>query len=119
MIRRWLAPVCALVGIALVVNCAQGSRPQLGDDDDPMHDASTQPDGRNSVTDAPPPMADAAPPPDATVLPPDAPPDAPVSQLFCTQNSECTNAGECCFTVGGAGLCVPGTVLGGICFPVQ
>jgi hypothetical protein len=40
--------------------------------------------------------------------------------LFCTTNSQCTNAGECCVTLGGPnGFCGPGTVLAGQCFPVN
>ena len=40
--------------------------------------------------------------------------------LFCTTNSQCTNAGECCLTLGGpSGFCGPGTVVLGSCLPVN
>ncbi|MBA3456158.1 MAG: hypothetical protein H0T42_23870 [Deltaproteobacteria bacterium] len=36
----------------------------------------------------------------------------------CTNNAGCTFPGECCFTLGGgAGICTPGTVFAGSCFP--
>ncbi|HEY4182487.1 MAG TPA: hypothetical protein VGM90_36900 [Kofleriaceae bacterium] len=47
----------------------------------------------------------------------DAPPG---SGLFCSANSECTNAGECCFTFLGAsstGVCTTGDVVFGVCIP--
>lgn len=45
--------------------------------------------------------------------------DAP-SGPFCTANSQCTVAGECCLTVGGPqGFCAPGTVVFGECFPIN
>lgn len=42
--------------------------------------------------------------------------DAP-SGPFCGGNSECTVSGECCFTLGGPGVCVPGTPFAGSCIP--
>ena len=47
------------------------------------------------------------------------PQDAPAqSGLFCTGNSQCTNAGECCVTLGGPqGFCGPGQVVLGQCVP--
>jgi hypothetical protein len=40
------------------------------------------------------------------------------SSLFCTTNSQCTNAGECCVTLGGpSGFCAPGVVVLGQCVP--
>ncbi|MBX3158290.1 MAG: hypothetical protein KF773_20140 [Deltaproteobacteria bacterium] len=121
MIRRWLAPVCcALVAMGLVATCASGgSRLNGGDDDDggPVHDAPKQLDASPLLVDAAPQPIDAK-LPDAAVLPPDAPPDAPVSSLFCTSNNMCTNAGECCLTLGGPqGFCAPGVVIAGVCFP--
>ena len=54
----------------------------------------------------------------------DAPIDAPIDAMpdagpggDCTTNPECTFPGECCFTIGGPGICVPGDVLLGTCFP--
>lgn len=46
-------------------------------------------------------------------------PDASTSGgVFCTGNSQCTNAGECCVTLGGPqGFCGPGTVVLGQCVP--
>ena len=53
--------------------------------------------------------------------PPDAPPDAPIDAGpggVCMTNAGCTFPGECCFTLGGgAGICTPGVVFGGTCFP--
>ena len=60
---------------------------------------------------------------DAGVVHMDAPqvsqtPDASTSGVFCTGNSQCTNAGECCVTLGGPqGFCGPGTVVLGTCVP--
>lgn len=47
------------------------------------------------------------------------PQDAPVSSgPFCTANNQCTNAGECCVTLGGpSGFCAPGDIVLGQCFP--
>lgn len=47
------------------------------------------------------------------------PQDAPAqSGPFCTANSQCTNAGECCVTLGGPqGFCAPGQVVLGQCVP--
>lgn len=37
---------------------------------------------------------------------------------FCSTNSQCTVAGECCVTLGGpSGFCAPGTVVLGACVP--
>ena len=71
--------------------------------------------------------------PDARLSgPPDAPtfsvPDAstqgtidalpPGSNLFCSTHSDCTTAGECCFTFGQPpGFCVVGTEIGPLCLP--
>ena len=46
-------------------------------------------------------------------------PDAGGSgSIFCTGNSQCTNAGECCVTLGGPqGFCGPGQVVLGQCVP--
>jgi hypothetical protein len=70
------------------------------------------------------PGVDAAPPLDAPGQV-DATPsmtiDAPAgSGLFCTDNTQCTNAGECCFNFLGAsdtGVCTTGDILFGVCFP--
>ncbi len=82
---------------------------------DPKLDASTgQKDAHYVVADAPPHAdgrtADAVVPHDAAV-------DAP-SGPFCTDNSQCTTAGECCVTLGGpSGFCAPGQVVLGQCVP--
>jgi hypothetical protein len=60
---------------------------------------------------------------DATMVVPDAfvPQDAPAvidSAIFCTANSQCTNAGECCIILGSPpGICGTGVIIGGTCFP--
>ena len=79
------------------------------------------------------PWVDAAPVPDATHFAdgsttsfPDAslpPPDGgmsgdALSGLSCMVNEDCTVAGECCFVLGGIGICVAGTELPtGDCLP--
>lgn len=47
------------------------------------------------------------------------PQDAPPNQgPFCTANSQCTTAGQCCVTLGGPnGFCAPGSIVLGQCFP--
>ncbi len=96
----------ALVWAVLLGACAHGGSTEPTDA--PVN--SHHDDAPNNVTvDAPP---DAFIPPDAAV-----PPD---SAFICTANSQCTNAGECCFIVSsGTGFCTPGTILGGTCFPIQ
>ena len=104
----WTAIVCA----ALASACATGTNTNGGTNIDaavpPHHDAP------HVNGDAPVGKMDAAvvidaPPPDAAV-------DA-ASSLFCTDNSQCTNAGECCFTLGGQGLCTNGQIVLGACIP--
>lgn len=99
--------------------CASGGKSEDtgGGDDVPDVDAAvTHQDANTSVTpDAPTVPADAAvPTPDAFV-----PPDAPPNSLFCTDNAQCTNAGECCLTFGQSmGFCAPGTIVLGACVPI-
>lgn len=87
---------------------------------DAVPDAAVKRDASTSVTpDAPQLTIDAALPIDAAVPVIDAavPIDAPTGP-FCTANSQCTVAGECCITLGGPqGFCGPGTVVLGECFP--
>lgn len=117
---RWVLVSASLaVACVLVVACASGGA--KGNDsvdagDDTRQDASvTPPDGGTTM----PPDA-AQPKPDASVPMADAfvPPDAPPNSIFCSSNSQCTVAGECCFTFGGPmGFCTPGTVVLGQCVP--
>jgi len=106
----WTAVVYALVMTA----CATGTT-----NNGTNTDAAVQPhhdDAAHVATDAPAVRVDAAVVPDAFV-PRDAAPDA-ASSLFCTDNSQCTNSGECCITLGGPqGFCGPGVVLLGQCVP--
>ncbi len=38
--------------------------------------------------------------------------------IFCTTSAQCTTAGTCCFSLGGMGLCIPGTEpIPGVCLP--
>ena len=108
----WTALVFALLGSA----CATGT---MNNGNGGQTDAAVQPhhdDAAHGVADAPPVKMDAGVVPDAFV-PPDAPPDA-ASSLFCTDNSQCTNTGECCITRGGPqGCCGPGTIFLGECIP--
>lgn len=72
--------------------------------------------------DAPPANIDAFVPPIDAFVPVDAfvppTPDASTDGNFCTAQSQCTDAGECCvdFT-SGLGICGPGTLIGTVCFP--
>ncbi len=104
----------ALVSAALACGCATGTNTNGGSNIDaavqPHHD-----DAAHVNSDAPVVKMDAgvvidAPRPDAAV-------DA-ASSLFCTDNSQCTNSGECCITLGGPqGFCGPGVVVLGACVP--
>lgn len=109
-----------IVCIALSLGaCASGGQP----DNEGVQDAATTggPHDASNVTtpDAPKIRMDGGvvtPPQDSQVsqLPPDAAQQGP----FCTANNQCTNAGECCVTLGGpSGFCAPGTVVLGQCFP--
>lgn len=107
--------------------CAQAG--DAGDDDD----TGGTPDASAGFPDAPTggfPDAPTGGFPDAPISgTPDAPisgtPDAPVSGTpdapsgpFCTDNSQCTVAGECCLTLGNpSGFCAPGTEFNGECIP--
>jgi len=111
---RW-----ALVYAVFVGACATGGMNGGGGGDDvgeKMDAAVTaKQDARTSVT------PDASGMMDASVVVQDAfvpQPDA-ASSLFCTSNSDCTNSGECCFAIQGQGLCVPGTIVLGQCFPIN
>lgn len=111
------AIVCASIYVLLGVACATGG--QNGDD---KIDASTSghQDASNVLSpDAPRVRMDAAvtTPQDAQVS--QVPQDAPAQQgPFCSANSQCTTAGQCCVTLGGPnGFCAPGTVVLGQCVP--
>jgi len=68
---------------------------------------------------------DATPFPDADLRQPDAAPNVvydaapagtPDGGLFCESSSVC-GSGECCFSLGGPGFCVPGEEVIGVCLP--
>jgi len=106
----------ALALALMVTGCANAGTPGVGGGDDApidapngKHDANVAPNDSSSHSDA---AVDA-------FVATDAAPDAP-SGPFCANNSQCTNAGECCVTLGGAmGFCAPGTVVLGQCLPSQ
>ncbi len=106
----------ALVCVWMIAGCATGT----STNGNGPQDASPQHDGQHVA-------ADAAVKHDAGMTSHDAfvPHDAPAqttdaaSARFCTMNSQCTNAGECCLIIGGAGLCSPGTIVLGTCLPIQ
>ena len=107
----------AIAAGGAVAACATGGA-NAGDDTGDKMDAAVKPIDASMVTiDAPKPMVDASVPmPDAFTPPPDAPPGS----LFCMSNAQCTTAGECCVTLGGTmGVCAPGTVILGQCFPIN
>ena len=104
----------ALVFAALACGCATGTNTNGGTNVDaavtPHHD-----DASHVTADAPSVKMDAG-VRDAPVQM-DAPADA-ASALFCTSDSQCTNSGECCITLGQpTGLCGPGTIVLGACIP--
>jgi hypothetical protein len=101
----------SLAIVLLACACAAGG---VAGQEGKMDAPSQQRDGSFVTDDAPKRPPDArpvdAPPPDAAI-------DAP-SGPFCSTNSQCTTAGECCVTLGGpAGFCAPGTVVLGVCVP--
>src|SRR5688572_6381926 len=108
--------VCASIYVLVGIACATGGQ------HDGQIDANTSAhqDASNVTTpDAPRVRMDAAvtPQQDAQVV--QVPQDAPTqSGPFCSTNSQCTVAGECCVTLGGPnGFCAPGDVVLGQCFP--
>ena len=114
---RWslVCAVCVVAWLVLAFACAHGGSTG-GDNQDAnvevpidapamvKQDSSTMVDAKadGSVI-----MQDAFVPPQQ---------DAP-SGPFCMNNSQCTNAGECCIAINMVGFCAPGTVIAGICFP--
>jgi hypothetical protein len=107
------------IALSFVAACATGGQE---DTHGTVQDAAAGPHDASNVTpplDAPKARMDGGvtQSPDAQVsqLPPDA---APQSGPFCTANNQCTNAGECCVTLGGpSGFCAPGSVVLGQCVP--
>lgn len=97
--------------------CAQGGSSDPSDANNGTNDARPI-DAPNATNDAPVLPADAmidAGPVDASLG--DAPPG---TGLFCTEHTQCTTAGECCFDFLGqapTGVCAQGTVFLGECLP--
>lgn len=105
-----LARVARVAAVVVVVGgCANAGN---GSDDPVRVDAATARDAAATI--------DAAVPVDARVVvdAPAPPLDAPPGSLFCTANSQCTVAGECCLDLGGSmGFCTAGTIFLGECTP--
>jgi hypothetical protein len=100
---------CAWFVAVFGAACATGGSSNGGE---PADAAVVHHDAQHVTGDAP--KGDAR-PADAFVAV-DAPPAD--SGLFCTANNQCTNAGECCVTLGGpSGFCAPGSVVFGQCVP--
>jgi hypothetical protein len=114
----------ALMMIAAASGCAQGVSDGNGV---PDARAVTFPDANPNAPDGGNPFPDAHSGfPDANQSFPDgnvSTPDAGGSGLFCSTDADCnTGAGECCFAIQGAGVCVVGdpTLLAiGVCFPAS
>jgi hypothetical protein len=110
----------ALRGLALALmvgSCANAGQPGpagSGDDEQPKIDAAVKHDSNTSQPDTPPPIDGSI---DSTPIMIDAAIDSGTTSLFCNGNSECTVAGECCFSLSGPGFCVPGQVIFGTCLP--
>lgn len=98
----------------MVWSCANAGNPGAGDDMPAKIDASVKRDSNTSQPDTPPPIDAAI---DGQTVMIDAMIDAGQTSLFCNGNSECTVAGECCFSLSGPGFCVPGTPFAGACIP--
>jgi len=109
--------VGALIYFLVGAACATGG--QNGDDKVDASTSSHQDASNVTSPDAPHVRMDAGvtQQQDAQVV--QVPQDAPAqSGLFCSTNSQCTVAGECCVTLGGPnGFCAPGDVVLGQCFP--
>ena|SRR5258705_5163873 len=106
--------VCALFVVACARGGENGSSDATGKTDaSERRDSSmnSQIDGHN--------QADASIATDANVIVIDAfvPPVDAASAFFCTMDSQCTNAGQCCLSINGAGFCGNGVVVFGTCIP--
>lgn len=109
--------VFVLFGVSACASGGQGGSPDPGN----QVDAGGQ---SHPVDAGSGPQVDAAPAIDAAVQTDAAPSmtiDAPAgSGLFCENNGQCTNAGECCFNFLGAsdtGVCTTGDIVFGVCIP--
>jgi hypothetical protein len=103
-----------LISVAVLVGCAAAGSAEESQTDAAVnvhHDAHVTPLDSPKQIDAS--FGDGAIPIDASVVMP----DSGGEPLICTDNSQCTNAGDCCFTLGGPGFCVPGTIFLGACIP--
>lgn len=115
--RRLLALAFAFASLAFI-GCAQGTSDGPSGNKPDAHVGSNTPDafvGSNT------PDAFVGNQPDAFVQPPaDAnvsTPDAPVTSGFCTTDNDCDVAnGQCCFQLGGSGVCIP-LDSAGLCLP--
>lgn len=107
--RPQVARMVALVVAVVAGGCANAGN---GGDDPVRVDAAMARDATAPI--------DAAVAVDARVVidAPSAPLDAPPGSLFCTANSQCTVAGECCLDLGGSmGFCTEGDIFLGECIP--
>lgn len=107
----------ALVWAVLLGACAHGGSTEPTDA--PVNNSHHDDASNNVNVDAPPDAKiDSMVIPDAFV-PQDA--ATPVDSAFiCSSNSQCTNAGECCFYISSPpGFCTPGTIIFGGCVPIQ
>jgi hypothetical protein len=118
---RWsfVCAVCVAAWLAFAFSCATGGQSGGNQDanvDTPQDAAINvkQDSSTSMLGDAP--HADASLPTQDAFVPMQ---DAGSSGPFCMSNSQCTNAGECCLSINGVGFCAPGTVIAGVCFPIQ
>lgn len=93
---------------AALIGCAEGG------EDTTTADAATFDSG--GFADADTVDAPTSPPADARPLA-DSMPSGDAGSFMCVIHTDCVVAGECCFSAGGPGICVKGTVFSDICLP--
>jgi hypothetical protein len=104
--------IARFLWLAAVSGCAVATSASVGNDAAVDHK-----DAHVVVTIDSPRAIDASPLQDSSPLIDAPPPDAAPEPLICNSNPECTTPGDCCFSLGGPGFCVPGTIVITVCVP--